>query len=687
MRGAVSKISITAALACAAAAQPVAAQTLVDPINIYASRLFPAITGSSTTIVSAEDIGRSPSRTVQEVLATVPGVQLQNLYGGVNGAGSVVDVRGFGAFASANTLVLINGRRLNDLDLAGVDLSTIPLQSIERIEVTRGNSGAVLYGDNAVGGVINIVTKTGTGRPPSFRAEAGLGSFNSAEGNVSATANFGPIATALFANGIASDGYRVNNHLSQANIVGDIQYATPGFSAFLNLSADDQRLGLPGGRLVTLTTSELVTDRRGAATPFDHAEKRGLNATTGFTMTLWEGVELTVDGGVRDKQQLGSFFGGLPLSPFSGRYVDSTLQTWSLTPRFNINHLLFGLKSNIRTGIDYYDATYNSQRSQFEGLAPIHVYDLNQRSTAGYWQHTVGILPTTDISYGGRIQSTSLDARDRYDPTAPFAFDVQAFPLKTNETQHALHVGFEHRFTDTVAIFGRAARAFRTPNVDERLVTGPGFDFGCFCALPQNFQLQTQTSHDLEGGVRINAGPLALQASVYDMHLKNEIHFDPVNFFNYNLDPTHRYGAETQATLVINNDFRLKGSAAITRAVFEDGPFTGNDVPLVSRYSGSFGFSWNVWQRYLVLDAMLRAWSSRRFDNDQRNFQPEIPADATIDVKLGGEVQKLFWSFAINNLLDAKYYDYGIASATTFGRFNAYPLPGRTFVVKAGVTF
>ena len=436
-----------------------------------------------------------------------------------------------------------------------------------------------------------------------------------------------------------------------------------------------------------MTTSELVTARRGAATPFDHAEKRGLNATTGFTVTLWNGAELTVDGGVRDKQQLGSFFGGLPLSPFSGRYVDTSLQTWSLTPRLNIDHSLFGLKSNIRTGIDYYDATYNSRRSQFEGLAPIHIYDLNQRSTAGYWQHTVGVMPTTDISYGGRIQRTDLDAKDRYDPTAPFAFDAQAFPLKQSETEHALHVGFEHRFTDTVAIFGRAARAFRTPNVDERLVTGPGFDFGCFCAIPQNFQLKTQTSHDLEGGVRVNAGPLALQASVYDMHLKNEIHFDPVNFFNYNLDPTHRYGVETQASFVVNSDFRLKGSAAITRAVFEDGPFTGNDVPLVSRYTGSFGFAWNVWQRYLVLDAMLRAWSSRRFDNDQRNFQPQIPADATIDVKLSGEADKMFWSLAINNLLDAKYYDYGIASATTFGRFNAYPLPGRTFVVKAGVTF
>jgi iron complex outermembrane receptor protein len=74
-------------------------------------------------------------------------------------------------------------------------------------------------------------------------------------------------------------------------------------------------------------------------------------------------------------------------------------------------------------------------------------------------------------------------------------------------------------------------------------------------------------------------------------------------------------------------------------------------------------------------------------DNDQRNFQSKIPGNATVDLKLSGEYDHFFWSVSANNLLNALYYDYAIASAATLGRFNAYPLPGRTYMVKAGMTF
>lgn len=696
MRGAISRFLTGVALLGAWSAQA-AAQTMttIEPITLYATRLFPAITGASTTIVTAEEIERSPARTVQEILATVPGVQLRSLYGAVNGTATAVDLRGFGAFSTANTLVLINGRRLNDLDLAGVDLSTLPLQSIERIEVTRGNSVAVLYGDNAVGGVINVVTKSGLGKPTSFRAEAGFGSYGQYEGNVGAMGSLGAFSGSFFANGIASEGYRVNNKLGQANAIGEIVYTGPSFGAFVNLSIDNQTLGFPGTRTVTppLNINEVVANPRGTSTPFDYGDKQGVNVTTGFNVKLWDGGELIVDGGVRDKRQQSGFFGLDPTDIFSARYVDTTLQTWSFTPRLNIDTPLFGLRSNIRTGIDYYDADYNSERKIFESsFPPSHVYDITQRTVAGYWQHMIGIAPATDISYGGRLERMNVNARDRFNINGlpPFFLGAQTAPLDQSETNHAWHVGIEHRFNEQLALFTRAGRSFRTPNVDERVATSPEFDFvTCFCALPRTFNLKTQTSHDLEAGFRLNSGPLSFQASAYDMHLKNEIHFqpNPALFYNYNLDPTHRYGVEASAAFAVTESFRLTGSAAITRAVFEEGPLKGNDVPLVAQYTGTLGFSWNVWGKYLVVDALARGWADRRYDNDQQNMHPRMPDGFTADIKFSGQVEKMFWSFAVNNIFDTNPYDYAIASdnPARIGWYSAYTLPGRTFVLKAGV--
>ncbi|HYM34961.1 MAG TPA: TonB-dependent receptor plug domain-containing protein [Steroidobacteraceae bacterium] len=142
-------------------------RSVLPTIDVTSSRLIPDIVGASTTVITAEQIARSPGESLQAIMSRVPGVQTWSTFGAVNGAGTVVDMRGFGASAASNTLVLINGRRLTDVDLGGVDFSAIPRESIERIEITRGNSGAVLYGDGAVGGTINIVTKSGVNLPPS----------------------------------------------------------------------------------------------------------------------------------------------------------------------------------------------------------------------------------------------------------------------------------------------------------------------------------------------------------------------------------------------------------------------------------------------------------------------------------------------------------------------------------------
>ena len=674
-----------ALFALALTAPPVHAQdnTQVLPeVDVWASRTGAGIAGASTSVITAQDIARSPGTTIQQLLSQEAGIQTNSTSGGKNGAGTTVDLRGFGATAGSNTLVLLNGRRLTDIDLSGIDFSTIPRDSIARIEITRGNSGAVLYGDGAVGGVINIVTKSGVNQPNSARIESAFGSFRHAEGNASVNASSGPFAVSLFGDDKSDDGYRRNNVLRQQTGMADFRYTGDQGTAFATINADQQHLGLPGGRFITLAGNELVSDPRGTSTPFDYGNKQGVSLTAGVTRMLSPGVELIVDGSVRQKKVQSGFFDSQAVP---GTYVDTVLGTQSLTPRMNVTSDMFGLPSKVLTGIDVYHTGYDSDRSAAQGSPPVHRYDIAQWTVGGYWQQTVGVRPDTDLSYGGRLQWNSVTARDQFDPTAPGSLFAapQGLPFDGKEIQHALHLGFEHRFNDTIAVFGRAGRSFRVPNVDERVGQAP-FTFPVL--TPTTFDLRTQTSYDLEGGLRLKGGLWSVQASYFDMHLKNELHLDPVTLADINLDPTHRYGLETIGNLQVSDAVRLKGTLTYTRAVFVQGPFTGNDVPLVSRWTSSAAAMWDIIPKTLTFDTTVRYGSSRWIDGDEANSATyKLPAYVVVDLRLGGEVDRFFWSASVQNLFDRQLVDYAVIFAPNF--YSAYPLPGRTVMFKAGVKY
>ena len=673
-----ASLAVAAALSAGVAQAQERARVLPET-RVTASRLGEGVTGASTTVITAEDIERSPAQTLQDLLSTQPGIQVQNLYGGVNGTNATVDLRGFGAAATPNTLVLVNGRRLNDVDLAGVDFGAIPRASIERIEITRGNSGAVLYGDGAVGGVINIVTRNGFNEKPGSRAEVALGSFRHAEASASTSQRVGEGAFSLHAGSIDSDGYRVNNELRQRSVVGEVRRAIADGELYLNLSADTQHLGLPGARRVTTTSSEIAADRRGSSTPFDFADKQGVNLALGGTRMLSDGVELVLDGGVRRKLQQSAFFSSFGAA--FNTYTETVLTTFSLTPRANVDHRLFGLQGKAIAGIDLQRSFYDSDRMVNDGDAPAHRYELGQTSVAGYLQETLALRADTDLSFGFRLQNATVTAEDRFDAAAPSTGStVQGRPLDRSETNHAWHVGLEHRLDPSLALFGRAGRSFRMPNVDERVGAAP---FG----VPVDFALRTQTSHDAEVGVRKRWGGFGLQVSAYAMELRDELHFDPTTFVNRNLDPTRRRGVEGAASWRLAGNLRLRSALTFTDARFSEGQWRGNEVPLVSRVTGSAGLSWDIVDRLATLDAGVRRVGERRFDNDQANFQPTIPGHTLVDLRLAGRVEWASWSLAVNNLLDVKYFDYGIASASTFGTYNAYPLPGRTLMARIGASF
>ena len=214
-----------------------------------------------------------------------------------------------------------------------------PVHSIDRIEITRGNSGAVLYGVNAIGGVINIVLQNGADGPPVDDEGRGrVGSFNTRLANISAATNYGPWSTSFYGNAIKSDGYRDNNALDQQQRrrQSQLHHARPQ-------GVPDRHRRRPEAGLPRRPHRRSLAghQRTGHKPPWHQHPVRlwqpaGRQATAGFTKTLIDGVDLIVDGGVRDKKSQAGFFGMLPTIPFN--YVDSHLQTWSITPRLSIKN-------------------------------------------------------------------------------------------------------------------------------------------------------------------------------------------------------------------------------------------------------------------------------------------------------------------------------------------------------------
>jgi iron complex outermembrane receptor protein len=113
-------------------------------------------TASAVFVISQEDIRRSGSTNIPDLLRMVPGMDVAQ----VNGNTWAISARGFNSRFSSELLVLVDGRPVYTESFGGVywDVLDLPLEDIERIEVIRGPGGSV-WGANAVNGVINIITK------------------------------------------------------------------------------------------------------------------------------------------------------------------------------------------------------------------------------------------------------------------------------------------------------------------------------------------------------------------------------------------------------------------------------------------------------------------------------------------------------------------------------------------------
>ena len=195
---------------------------------------------ASATVITAKEIRELGAETVADVLRVVPGVALRQ--SGQQGAAATLKARG----ANANqTLVLLDGQRVTSpAFIGGTDLSKFPVSEISRIEVIRGPISS-LYGSEAIGGVVNIITK----RPTEAGGEAllGFGGNERAERALSLHGGDDRMAWQLTGSFPAYSGTRPNSDHSGTNLSGRILLpSVKGWELSLRGERYHDSLGLPG---------------------------------------------------------------------------------------------------------------------------------------------------------------------------------------------------------------------------------------------------------------------------------------------------------------------------------------------------------------------------------------------------------------------------------------------------------
>ncbi len=661
------------------------AEQTLDPVVVTTSRLSSLPAGTPVYVIDSETIEKSTARNLSELLTRVPGISVRQLSGNA-GTDGTIDMRGFGAAASTNTLILVDGRRLNDVDLSATDISGLPLNNIERIEVLPGG-GSVLYGDGASGGTINIITR----RADKAGGEIGLavGSFNTQEARASGTWVDGPVALRAFGQHVETDGYRKNSELERENlgVDGRIQLGEQE----IYLLTQGSRLGSrqPGVRRINpgANINQLESDPRGSATPNDFANEKRYQSVLGWSIPLNEQTRLVLDGSHRHKHQTSFYddYNGFGYSTFS----NTTLDTLSLTPRLLLNYHTGSLAHSLRAGLDWYRSDYTSKRSQLANTAIIHDVGIDSETRSAYlfqssqWQ-------STTLSLGARQSRVEQSGRDIYNPSAPnapFSTDAQADPGTQKYREEMYEAGLSQELAPGLSIMGSASRSVRFGTVDEI------FEFDPSVIWPDPSRhifspLLPQIGHNLEGSVVYENGQQRWAFTLFRQELDNEIHYNPAKSENLNLDPTRRDGVTLSVeTPLVLDTLHLQASFTEQKAEFDKGEFAGNTIPLVSKHLVSASLTWQVTSVWDI--ALSDTYNgSKFFDNDQaNNFGQKIPGYHRVDMRTGINWRGLKAGFGIYNIGDADdHYDYGIRGFSP-GVRNVYPLPDREYRADLSYTF
>jgi iron complex outermembrane receptor protein len=665
--GALLAVALGSKAAWAQASPSQEQELAVEEIVVTATRLADTIeelrrVPGQVYVVTSQDIQRTKPSTVQEALRQVPGIVLYDQNG--NRFQPIVDLRGFNGQPNPTTSVFVDGVRVNEPDSNGVNFDLIPIQDVERIEVLPGPTA--VFGRNALGGVINIITKRGM-KTPQTTVEGALGSFNHYRISVNTS---GPLKDFDYYGGFVLDresGFRDFSDGRVSKATGKLGYR-PSEATDLSLAYTyvNDRLE----QASTLTLSELAQDRRQVINPGSVYANELSSVTFQGKQKLPWGFSLAGNASFRQTSQDLRNVGRSSVSrgiadtnTTSGAFqLSHEARVWERLNRFSLG------------GEIEHGGVHSSTDGTF-GLFPFASRRLmDQDATGVFAQDTFDLTSELALTGAVRYDSTKLRFVDeltaansgakRYGRTTPRA-------------------GLTYTPWSVLTVYANYGQGFRVPTTDELFAFGVG---------SSNADLKPVKSQTYEVGLRARpADWVEGTAAFFLTDVKDEIVFDPtVPPFgqNRNSPKSRRQGVELgtklrpheQVDILLNytyTDARFRSAAALSTGTVE----RGDRVPLVPphqvngtvTYRPVTGLELSMNGRYVSRQVLL---------NDEANQLAFRIQDAFILNARASYTWKQFtWFVQGNNLTDKKYETFGIVSAG-----DVFLMPAAGINVLGGLT-
>jgi iron complex outermembrane receptor protein len=668
-----AKVFLLVPLMNAVYAQESKPEVTLEEVVVTAARAEQSIeeVPANVTVIDEKDIKNSNAKNVVDLLRSEEGIVVRDLLG--NGKRSEVDLRGFGETGPYNTLVLVDGRRVNEIDLSGVDWTQIPLDSVERIEIVRG-TGTVLYGDNAAGGVINIITKIPSEKP-SISGGGTFGSYSRNKETASIGGGTDRVGASLFASYDSSNGYRDNGGFRTKDMGGKLVLAaTESMSLSLSGSYHSDDYGLAGD----LTEIELAADRRASADPLDQGKSRDGYLNLGLNVDLGKGGGILTDFSYRERKNRAEFPD--PLFPY---ITDNKAKTWALTPRYTWSGEILDRDNTLIVGLDLYWSEQDLQG--FSGfLTPVAVLSdvaAIERDSIGYYLHDEhSVLENLILTLGARRERVGYDLKKT---------DLTGFLAPLDETvterENAYEAGLTYLYDAKSSVFVRANRSVRFPLTDEVVVS----DYiGMMFRV--NTNLKPQKGRHYEVGVRHFFTPhIRANVTLFRAEIKDEIFLNRFpSFSNENHPETLHQGVEVGAKADLLKKMTIFGNYTFEKATFEKDPFKDNDIPAVPRHRANLGFRIYDVVPGLTFSADYNYVGSSYAISDQANQFDKLDSWATINARISYEWNALKAFFGVNNIANKEYSEYAVLRGVgSPAGVNFYPAPERNWLAGLEITF